>query len=171
MPRIQIEHPNAKAETFLQQGLWNSDTLPSMIERLAAARPQHVALTDGSRSRSYAELWGGLTPTFWDNAQFPPGSALGWSEQWQPVARIRGVSLAGAWGTIYWDGVTARIQPVRKIEGATLVVRAPGGVVRASLPFEAAPDRPASLPLAGTVGELEVLGPDSRSMLRGTPVR
>jgi hypothetical protein len=120
---------------------------------------------------TYAELWGGVTPTFWDNAQFPPGSALGWSEQWQPLARIKGVSLAGAWGTIYWDGATVRVQPIRRIEGATLVVRAPGGAVRANLPFNATPDSPASIALTGQVAELEVLGPDGRSLLRGAPVR
>jgi 2-furoyl-CoA dehydrogenase 2Fe-2S iron sulfur subunit len=49
----RIGQQRAKIETFLKQGLWNNDTLPSMIERLAAARPQHVVLSDGSRSLSY----------------------------------------------------------------------------------------------------------------------
>jgi hypothetical protein len=118
---------------------------------------------------NYAELWGGVTPTFWDNALFQPGTSLGWSEQWQPVARLGGVSLAGAWGTIGWSGTSVSIQPVRRIEGASLVVRAPGGALRTTLPFSASPDRPATLPLSGAVGEFEVLGPDGKSLLRGAP--
>src|SRR5205823_1883318 len=70
---------------------------------------------------SYVELWGGITPTFWDNATFPPGSALGWAERWQPVARTGGVSLANAWGTVSYDGNKIRILPVKRIEGATLI--------------------------------------------------
>ena len=119
---------------------------------------------------SYAELWGGVTPTFWDNALFPPGSGLGWSEGWQPVAGIGGVSLAGPWGALHWDSSNVRLQPVRRIEGASLVVRAPNGAVRLTLPFSATPNRPATLPLTGQVGELEVLGPDGKSLLRGVPV-
>jgi cyclohexanecarboxylate-CoA ligase len=57
--QIRTGHQRAKTETFLKQGLWNNDTLPSMTERLAAARPQHVALSDGSRSLTYSELWEG----------------------------------------------------------------------------------------------------------------
>jgi acyl-coenzyme A synthetase/AMP-(fatty) acid ligase/aerobic-type carbon monoxide dehydrogenase small subunit (CoxS/CutS family) len=56
-PRIRIEHPRAKAETLLQQGLWNDDTLPSMIERLAVTKQRCVALSDGNGSLSYEELW------------------------------------------------------------------------------------------------------------------
>jgi hypothetical protein len=126
-----------------------------------------VYTDDGS---TYAELWGGATPTFWDNAQFAPGSGLGWSEQWQPVAGIKGVSLAGSWGTIFWDGTTARLQPVRRIAGASLVVRTPTGAVRHTLPFDASPDKPAARPLTGVVGELEVVASDGKSLLRGVPV-
>ncbi|HKP52625.1 MAG TPA: DUF5107 domain-containing protein [Chloroflexia bacterium] len=121
---------------------------------------------------SYAELWGGITPTFWDNSTFPPGSSLGWTERWQPVAGVGGVSLAGAWGTVSLgsDG-KARIMPTRRSEGATLIVRKQGGG-ETSLTFSAYPDRPTVVALpSGTVAEIEVVGVDGKSLLKGVPVK
>ncbi|HYP21151.1 MAG TPA: DUF5107 domain-containing protein, partial [Chloroflexia bacterium] len=63
---------------------------------------------------SYAELWGGIVPTFWDNALFPPGSALGWTERWQPVAKTGGISFASAWGTVALQRGTLNILPTRR---------------------------------------------------------
>lgn len=123
-------------------------------------------------SSSYVELWGGITPTFWDNNSFPPGSSQGWSERWQPVAGLSGVSLAGAWGSVSLgnDG-KARILPTRRSEGATLLVRKEAGGETA-IPFSAYPDRPAIVTLpAGTVAELEIVGQDGKSLLKGAPVR
>jgi hypothetical protein len=117
---------------------------------------------------SYAELWGGITPTFWDYATFPPNSALGWTERWQPVAHTGGVSLANAWGTVSVTGDTVRILPVRRIEGATLVVRGPSGTT--SYPFNAYPDKPTPIRTNGQPLEIEVLGADGKSLLRGAPV-
>lgn len=37
---------------------------------------------DGS---SYFELWGGLTPTFWEAMSLQPGQTVGWHERWVPV--------------------------------------------------------------------------------------
>lgn len=119
---------------------------------------------------SYAELWGGITPTFWDYATFPPNTALGWTERWQPVARTGGVSLANAWGTVSVVGDTVRVLPVRRIEGATLVVRtATSGT--ATYPINAYPDRPASVRTNGQATEIDVLGPDGKSLIKGVPVR
>lgn len=114
---------------------------------------------------SYAELWGGITPTFWDNAIFPSNSALGWTERWQPVAQTGGVSLANAWGTVaHSDGVIS-ILPTRRIEGATLIARGAGRETRQT--FSAYPDRPASAHVSGPVETVEVLGLDGQSLLKG----
>jgi hypothetical protein len=119
---------------------------------------------------SYAELWGGITPTFWDYATFPPNSALGWTERWQPVARTGGVSLANAWGTVSVVGDTVRVLPVRRIEGATLLVRTPSGGTTTHT-FTAYPDKPTTIRTNGQAVELEVLGADGKSLLKGAPVR
>ena len=124
----------------------------------------HVYTDDDS---TYAELWGGITPTFWDDATFPPNTALGWTERWQPVAHTGGVSLANEWGTLSLDGGVVRVLPTRRAEGVTLIARGPGGEQRRTL--SAYPDRPASVPIAGPIVELEVLGVDGQSLLKGTP--
>ena len=121
---------------------------------------------------SYVELWGGITPTFWDNAALPPGSSLGWTERWQPVTGLGGVSLAGAWGTVSMGGDgKARIMPTRRSEGATLIVRRQGSV-DTTLPLNAYPDRAATVTLpTGAVTEIEVVGADGKSLLKGAPVK
>ena len=48
---------------------------------------------DGSQ---YVEVWGGLTPTFWDDASLAPGERVGWQETWYPISRCDGVSTATA---------------------------------------------------------------------------
>jgi hypothetical protein len=128
----------------------------------------------------YVELWGGITPTFWDNAVFQPNTALGWVERWQPVAGLEGVSIAGGWGTVSVQGGAVRILPVRRVERATLLVRtAEGQVLRQT--FNASPDRPTIVTISSpssspsapppSVREIEVLGTDGRSVLKGAPVR
>lgn len=117
---------------------------------------------------SYAELWGGITPTFWDNAIFPPNSGLGWTERWQPVAHTGGVSLANAWGTVSLEGNTLRILPTRRIEGASLIVHSPNES-SATYTFSAYPDHPATISVGGPVDEVEIIGADGRSLLKGAP--
>jgi hypothetical protein len=46
---------------------------------------------DGS---GYVEMWGGLTPTFWDYATLKPGQEVAYEETWYPVAQCGGVSFA-----------------------------------------------------------------------------
>jgi hypothetical protein len=124
--------------------------------------------TDGDSS--YAELWGGITPTFWDNAIFPPNGALGWTEQWQPVAGTGGVSVASAWGTVSIDGNVAHVLPTRRTEGASLIVTDPAGGTT-TYHFDAYPDTPATIPLSGPAGQIEVVGPDGTSLLKGEAVK
>jgi hypothetical protein len=46
---------------------------------------------DGSQ---YVEMWGGLTPTFWDYATLAPQASLTWEEGWYVLARSGGPSVA-----------------------------------------------------------------------------
>jgi len=49
---------------------------------------------DGS---TYFELWGGLLPTFGDNATIQPGQTFGWTERWYPVSGLgQGFDTANA---------------------------------------------------------------------------
>jgi uncharacterized repeat protein (TIGR01451 family) len=70
--------------------------------------------TDGTPTW-YAELHGGIAPTFWDSAYLPPATALGWTEFWYPVAGIGGVSVANASAALYLDveadSVMVGVQP------------------------------------------------------------
>ena len=58
---------------------------------------------DGS---AYAELWGGLTPTFWDWATLPAQGSIQWTETWFPVAGLGGLSYATKEAALAaaWDG-------------------------------------------------------------------
>ncbi|HYP39603.1 MAG TPA: DUF5107 domain-containing protein [Chloroflexia bacterium] len=119
---------------------------------------------------SYAELWGGITPTFWDYATFPPGSALGWTERWQPVAGLGGLGLANGWGSISIAGGNLNILSTQRIEGATLITRNEGRETSRQT-FNAYPGKPVSLPSSALVNEIEVQSADGKTLLKGTPIR
>ncbi|HYO49085.1 MAG TPA: DUF5107 domain-containing protein [Chloroflexia bacterium] len=129
----------------------------------------HIYTDDTS---SYVELWGGITPTFWDYATFPPGSTLGWTERWQPVAGLGGVGLANGWGSISLTGGNLNILSTQRIEGATLITRNQGHET-ARQTFNAYPGKPVSLLAPATVGEVEaeVQSADGRTLLKGVPTR
>ncbi len=126
----------------------------------------HVYTDDDS---SYAELWGGITPTFWDNAIIPQGGVLGWTERWQPVANLGEVSMASAWGAVSLDNNTLRILPTRRTDDATAVLHHPDGTTT-RLIFNAYPDRPAVLSITGPVDSIEILAVGGASLLKGAPV-
>lgn len=42
---------------YLKNGLWNEDTLPSVVKHFATTRPRHSALLEATRSLTYADLW------------------------------------------------------------------------------------------------------------------
>jgi len=48
---------------------------------------------DGSQ---YVEMWGGLTPTFWDYALLEPQSTIVWEETWYVISQCGGPALATA---------------------------------------------------------------------------
>jgi acyl-CoA synthetase len=54
-PFLTIHHP-ANANEFYKQGLWKDDTFYSLLVRHAEQRPDAIALQDGARSLSWAEL-------------------------------------------------------------------------------------------------------------------
>ncbi|MDQ6694898.1 MAG: DUF5107 domain-containing protein [Chloroflexota bacterium] len=160
-------------------GVYNPDADEGMVESFKGAElpglkifgfgpgfDTHIYTDDNS---NYVELWSGVTPTFWDSALFPPGSSLGIQENWQPVAKVGGISLASSWGTVSLASGVARILPARRTEGGTLVVYGPGGTVTRYL-FDAYPDRPVVLPISGSVASIEVLDGDAHVVLRGVPL-
>ncbi len=53
--------------------------------------PSSLWTDDASR---YFELWGGLTPTFWDYQALQPGASVAWTEHWYPVSGIGGYNWA-----------------------------------------------------------------------------
>ncbi len=77
---------------------------------------------DGSR---YVELWGGLTPTFWDYATLGPGESVGWTETWYALSGMGGFTWANAEGAVRLtptgDGVEVAVETVRPLK-ATVVL-------------------------------------------------
>ncbi|MHB1294715.1 MAG: DUF5107 domain-containing protein [Anaerolineae bacterium] len=53
---------------------------------------------DGSQ---YVEMWGGLTPTFWDYATLEPNATISWEETWYVLARSGGPSRANAEASLH----------------------------------------------------------------------
>ena len=68
------------------------------------------------------------------------------------------------------SGRNVSILPVRRIEGAKLIARTVIGR-DSTYNFNAEPDRPASVSVAGEPVEIEVVGADGTSLLKGVPVR
>jgi hypothetical protein len=55
---------------------------------------------DGS---GYVELWGGLTPSFWDHATLAPGASIEWQERWYSVNGLGGLSYANDDAALWLD--------------------------------------------------------------------
>jgi acyl-CoA synthetase len=49
---LTLHHP-AEARKFYELGLWRNETLYGLLARHAAARPEAIALVDGSRNLSW----------------------------------------------------------------------------------------------------------------------
>jgi acyl-CoA synthetase len=54
-PFLTIHHP-ASAKAYYASGLWNEDTFYGLLSRHALSRPNSIALRDGRRSLTWAEL-------------------------------------------------------------------------------------------------------------------
>ncbi len=107
----------------------------------------------------YAEMHGGLAPTFRDWIEIPPGGIIQWSETWFPVWRIGGVVDASAQAavnlTVVGEALRVRIFPVRPVEGSLDVTL--GDVPLARLAVAGTPTTPidVSVPLPPTRGQRE----------------
>jgi hypothetical protein len=65
----------------------------------------------------YVEMWGGLTPTFWDYATLGPQERVAWEETWYVLARSGGPTIANG---------EASLSVTRAADGWELTVYAPG---------------------------------------------
>lgn len=86
---------------------------------------------DGSR---YVELWGGLTPTFWDSRTLEPGASVAWTEQWYPVSGIGGYNWANAEAAIRLmpsgDSAKVAVATSRALNGTVVLRRGGADVAR-----------------------------------------
>jgi acyl-CoA synthetase (AMP-forming)/AMP-acid ligase II len=55
-----LRQPRKDAELYYAQGLWNGDTIPGLIRRRAAERPDHPAIIEPGRRLTYAQLAAGM---------------------------------------------------------------------------------------------------------------
>jgi len=49
----------------------------------------------------YVELWGGLTPTFWDSTALAPGASVSWEERWYSVNGLGGLIQGLCGGIVF----------------------------------------------------------------------
>jgi hypothetical protein len=61
-------------------------------------------------SSGYVELWGGLTPTFWDSALLSPGDSVSWQERWYSVNGLGGVSYANEHAALWLGAGDGAVQ-------------------------------------------------------------
>ena len=106
--------------------------------------PSDLWTDDDSR---YFELWGGLTPTFWDYWTLQPGASVTWTEYWYPVSSIGGYNWANEDAAIRLtpsgDSAEVAVATTRPLD-AIVVLRRDGAdvqrwdvAVRPGCPFRA----------------------------------
>ena len=104
---------------------------------------------DGSR---YVELWGGVTPTFWDTWSLAPGQVVSWTERWYPVSGIGGYNWANAEAAIRLlpsgDSAEVGVATTHPIRGSVVLRR--GGAEVQRWDATIAPDQPFNA--TGTAG-------------------
>jgi hypothetical protein len=99
---------------------------------------------NGPGAGRYVELWGGLTPTFWDSATLSPGASVSWTETWYAVSGMGGYNWANETAAIRLapSGNSAEIvvTSTRVLDGAVVLRR--GGAEVARWEARISPDRP-----------------------------
>jgi uncharacterized repeat protein (TIGR01451 family) len=80
----------------------------------------------------YAEIHGGIAPTFWDLTYLPPGGAIEWTETWYPVAGTGGLTAATAQAAL-----NLGVSGTQVTLGAQPTADRPGGMVALWRPGEA----------------------------------
>ena len=92
--------------------------------------PSDLWTDDGSR---YFELWGGLTPTFWETWTLQPGASVAWTERWYPVSGLGGYNWANEKAAIRLlpsgEGAEVAVVTTRALNG-TVVLRWGGAEVQ-----------------------------------------
>ncbi len=116
----------------------------------------------------YVELWGGLTPTFWDNASLAPGGAVGWQETWYSINGLGGLSAANAqvalWLTRRNGTVRVSALTIRPISGQVVLLL--DGQPVADWPAAMAPGQPFSADYAANpMGSWSVQVLDGRGVV------
>ena len=96
---------------------------------------------DGSR---YFELWGGITPTFWDYWTLQPGASVLWTEQWYAVSGVGGYDWANDEAAIRLspsgDQVEVGVATTRALYATVVLLR--GGVEAQRWDTRVAPGEP-----------------------------
>ena len=93
---------------------------------------------------NYVELWGGVTPTFWDYGTLNAGESLTWEEHWYPVSGLGGYRFANELVavnvTVQGDEVRAALEASSPFDGQVLLRQ--GGTVIAQWPVTLSPGHP-----------------------------
>lgn len=93
--------------------------------------PSDLWTDDSSR---YFELWGGLTPTFWDYATLDAGGIVAWTELWYPVSGMGGYNWANDEAAIRLtpsgDSADVAVATTRALHGTVLLRRGGAEVQR-----------------------------------------
>jgi hypothetical protein len=75
----------------------------------------------------YFELWGGITPTFWDYWILDPGASVMWTERWYAVSGLGGYSWANAEVAIrilpLADRAEIGVSPTRSLDATVVLLR------------------------------------------------
>jgi len=113
---------------------------------------------DGSQ---YVEMWGGLTPTFWDYALLEPKSTIAWEETWYVISRSGGPSVAtgqAALGVV-WGEDHLRVTVSSPGEHRWRLLVTQGDEQIAQEAFEVRPDAPftVQVDLAGAGSDDQVV--------------
>lgn len=91
------------------------------------ALPAFLWTDDGS---AYAEMHGGVVPTFWDSAFLAAGASYEWQETWYPAAGIGGVTAANREAALYLDksgdALTVGVYPTAAQANGAVAVWRPG---------------------------------------------
>jgi hypothetical protein len=78
-------------------------------------------------SSRYFELWGGITPTFWDTNILQPGASVLWTERWYAVSDMGGYNWANAEAAIKLspegDRATIAVVTTRMVDATVVAWR------------------------------------------------
>ena len=93
---------------------------------------------------AYVELWGGLTPSFWEYTSLAPGASTSWRDIWYVIAQSGGVDFANANASLYArrDGDQMRLTVASPSEHRWRLVVSQDGRELVDQYFSLRPDAP-----------------------------